>query len=56
MKLKLGGIYMGVISSIEEFGAFVEFNGGQQILLHISELSHEQVMLAVNVPEFKKAG
>ncbi|KAL0344017.1 UNVERIFIED_CONTAM: Polyribonucleotide nucleotidyltransferase 2, mitochondrial [Sesamum angustifolium] len=38
-----GGIYKGVVSSIKEYGAFVEFNGGQQGLLHISELSHEPV-------------
>ncbi|KAK4417791.1 Polyribonucleotide nucleotidyltransferase 2, mitochondrial [Sesamum alatum] len=38
-----GGIYKGVITSIKEYGAFVEFNGGQQGLLHISELSHEPV-------------
>ncbi|KAL0450686.1 UNVERIFIED_CONTAM: Polyribonucleotide nucleotidyltransferase 2, mitochondrial [Sesamum latifolium] len=38
-----GGIYKGVVTSIKEYGAFVEFNGGQQGLLHISELSHEPV-------------
>ncbi|KAG8384848.1 hypothetical protein BUALT_Bualt04G0161100 [Buddleja alternifolia] len=38
-----GGVYKGIVSSIKEYGAFVEFNGGQQGLLHISELSHEPV-------------
>ncbi|XP_011098446.1 polyribonucleotide nucleotidyltransferase 2, mitochondrial [Sesamum indicum] len=38
-----GGIYKGIVTSIKEYGAFVEFNGGQQGLLHISELSHEPV-------------
>ncbi|KAL0377408.1 UNVERIFIED_CONTAM: Polyribonucleotide nucleotidyltransferase 2, mitochondrial [Sesamum radiatum] len=38
-----GGVYKGVVTSIKEYGAFVEFNGGQQGLLHISELSHEPV-------------
>ncbi|KAK8960926.1 hypothetical protein KSP40_PGU000596 [Platanthera guangdongensis] len=39
-EIQVGRIYKGVISSIKEYGAFVEFNGGQQGLLHISELSH----------------
>ncbi|KAF7818445.1 polyribonucleotide nucleotidyltransferase 2, mitochondrial [Senna tora] len=42
-EIEVGGIYKGVVTSIKEFGAFVEFNGGQQGLLHISELSHEPV-------------
>ncbi|KAJ8479585.1 hypothetical protein OPV22_023312 [Ensete ventricosum] len=42
-EIEVGGIYKGVVSSIKEYGAFVEFNGGQQGLLHISELSHETV-------------
>lgn len=42
-ELEDGRIYKGVVYAIKEYGAFVEFNGGQQGLLHISELSHEQV-------------
>ncbi|KAL7100665.1 hypothetical protein ACP275_08G009400 [Erythranthe tilingii] len=42
-EIEKGGVYKGVVSSIKEYGAFVEFNGGQQGLLHISELSHEPV-------------
>ncbi|KAH7532482.1 hypothetical protein FEM48_Zijuj04G0024600 [Ziziphus jujuba var. spinosa] len=42
-EIEIGGIYKGVVTSIKEYGAFVEFNGGQQGLLHISELSHEPV-------------
>ncbi|KAG6790121.1 hypothetical protein POTOM_006268 [Populus tomentosa] len=42
-EIEVGGIYKGIISSIKEYGAFVEFNGGQQGLLHVSELSHEPV-------------
>ncbi|KAJ6797133.1 polyribonucleotide nucleotidyltransferase 2, mitochondrial [Iris pallida] len=42
-EMEVGRMYKGVISSIKEYGAFVEFNGGQQGLLHISELSNEQV-------------
>ncbi|KAK9691580.1 hypothetical protein RND81_09G205700 [Saponaria officinalis] len=42
-EIEVGGVYKGIVSSIKEYGAFVEFNGGQQGLLHISELSHEPV-------------
>ncbi|KAG0483265.1 hypothetical protein HPP92_011349 [Vanilla planifolia] len=40
-EIQVGRIYKGIVSSIKEYGAFVELNGGQQGLLHISELSHE---------------
>ncbi|XP_074312378.1 polyribonucleotide nucleotidyltransferase 2, mitochondrial [Silene latifolia] len=42
-EIEVGGIYKGIVASIKEYGAFVEFNGGQQGLLHTSELSHEPV-------------
>ncbi|WCJ21022.1 polyribonucleotide nucleotidyltransferase putative [Euphorbia peplus] len=42
-EIEIGGLYKGIVTSIKEYGAFVEFNGGQEGLLHISELSHEQV-------------
>lgn len=42
-EIEVGRIYKGMVTSIKEYGAFVEFNGGQQGLLHISELSHEPV-------------
>ncbi|XP_073060324.1 polyribonucleotide nucleotidyltransferase 2, mitochondrial isoform X2 [Primulina eburnea] len=42
-EIEMGGVYKGVVTSIKEYGAFVEFNGGQQGLLHVSELSHEPV-------------
>ncbi|XP_062219675.1 polyribonucleotide nucleotidyltransferase 2, mitochondrial [Phragmites australis] len=42
-EIEVGRTYKGIVSSIKEYGAFVEFNGGQQGLLHISELSHEPV-------------
>ncbi|KAL4568351.1 hypothetical protein LXL04_023961 [Taraxacum kok-saghyz] len=41
--IEVGGVYKGIITSIKEYGAFVEFNGGQHGLLHVSELSHEPV-------------
>lgn len=40
-EIEVGGIYKGIVASVKEYGAFVEFNGGQHGLLHISELSHE---------------
>ncbi|KAG8081160.1 hypothetical protein GUJ93_ZPchr0007g4674 [Zizania palustris] len=42
-EIEVGKTYKGTVSSIKEYGAFVEFNGGQHDLLHISELSHEPV-------------
>ncbi|KAH0750802.1 hypothetical protein KY290_030034, partial [Solanum tuberosum] len=42
-EIEIGGVYKGIVVSVKEYGAFVEFNGGQQGLLHISELSHDQV-------------
>ncbi|TXG54690.1 hypothetical protein EZV62_019946 [Acer yangbiense] len=42
-EIEVGGIYKGIVTSVKEYGAFVEFNGGQQGLLHISELSHDLV-------------
>ncbi|KAG8059832.1 hypothetical protein GUJ93_ZPchr0002g26292 [Zizania palustris] len=42
-EIEVGKTYKGIVSSIKEYGAFVEFNGGQHDLLHISELSHEPV-------------
>ncbi|CAH1412980.1 unnamed protein product [Lactuca virosa] len=41
--IEVGGVYKGIITSIKEYGAFVEFNGGQHGLLHVSELSHEPI-------------
>ncbi|XP_057758466.1 polyribonucleotide nucleotidyltransferase 2, mitochondrial [Arachis stenosperma] len=48
-EIEVGGIYKGVVTSIKEYGAFVEFNGGQQGLLHISELSHEPVSRVADI-------
>uniref|UniRef100_M1A8G6 polyribonucleotide nucleotidyltransferase n=1 Tax=Solanum tuberosum TaxID=4113 RepID=M1A8G6_SOLTU len=42
-EIEIGGVYKGIVVSVKEYGAFVEFNGGQQGLLHISELSHDPV-------------
>ncbi|KAL9681748.1 hypothetical protein QQ045_013536 [Rhodiola kirilowii] len=48
-EIEIGGIYKGVVTSIKEYGVFVEFNGGQQGLLHISEISHEPVSRVTDV-------
>lgn len=42
-EIEVGGVYKGIVTSVKEYGAFVEFNGGQHGLLHISELSHAPV-------------
>jgi polyribonucleotide nucleotidyltransferase len=40
---EVGKAYPGVVKSVRDFGAFVEFIPGTQGLLHISELSDEYV-------------
>ncbi|KAK1438824.1 hypothetical protein QVD17_04635 [Tagetes erecta] len=47
--IEVGGVYKGIVTSIKEYGAFVEFNGGQHGLLHVSELSHEPVSRITDV-------
>lgn len=42
-EVEVGGVYKATVTSIKEYGAYVEFNEGQQGLLHISELSHDRV-------------
>ncbi|RWR91770.1 polyribonucleotide nucleotidyltransferase 2, mitochondrial isoform X1 [Cinnamomum micranthum f. kanehirae] len=44
-EIEIGGIYKGIVASVKEYGAFVEFNGGQQGLLHISELVSDLVSI-----------
>jgi len=40
-KYKIGGIYEGVVSSIKEFGVFIQIEPGIESLCHISELDHK---------------
>ena len=42
-EIKVGAIYDGKVSSIKEFGAFVEISPGRDGLCHISELDHGYV-------------
>ncbi len=42
-EVKVGKVYAGKVSSVKEYGAFVEVLPGQDGLLHISEMSDEYV-------------
>ncbi|KAJ7297285.1 hypothetical protein O6H91_Y067800 [Diphasiastrum complanatum] len=51
--IEVGGTYTGTVMAIKDFGAFIEFDGGQQGLLHISEISHQHV---ASVADFVSIG
>ena len=38
-----GQIFSGVVTSIKEFGAFVEFAPGKEGMVHISKISKERI-------------
>ena len=42
-EVKIGKIYSGRVSSVKDFGAFIEVTPGQDGLCHISELDAEYV-------------
>jgi polyribonucleotide nucleotidyltransferase len=42
-KPDVGARYKGKIGSMREFGAFVEFSGGQEAMIHVSELAEGYV-------------
>jgi len=48
-EVKVGKIYTGKVSSIKDFGAFIELTPGQDGLCHISELDTEYVKSANDV-------
>jgi polyribonucleotide nucleotidyltransferase len=52
-EVEIGKIYRGKITSVKDFGAFVEILPGQEGLCHVSELSTEYVK---NVGEVVKVG
>jgi len=52
-EVKVGKIYEGRVSSVKDFGAFVEILPGKDGLVHISELSEEYVQ---SVAEICKVG
>jgi len=39
-EIKVGAIYEGKVSSIKDFGAFIEISPGRDGLCHVSELDH----------------
>jgi small subunit ribosomal protein S1 len=47
-KLEVGAVLEGTISSVRDFGAFVDL-GGVEGLVHVSELSHQRVAHAQDV-------
>ncbi|KAL6007069.1 hypothetical protein ACLOJK_032565 [Asimina triloba] len=47
-EIEVGGIYKGVVTSVKEYGAFVEFNGGQQGFRNPSRLPTDLVLVASN--------
>lgn len=42
-KLEVGAVFQGPVTSITNFGAFVDLGGGVEGMVHVSELSHKQV-------------
>ena len=42
-EIEVGEIYSGVITTITNFGAFVELIKGKEGLLHISNMTHERL-------------
>ncbi|GLJ07159.1 hypothetical protein SUGI_0060050 [Cryptomeria japonica] len=42
-EIEVGGLYKGVVTSIKDYGAFVNLGGDTEGLLHISQLSHDQI-------------
>src|SRR6266851_646315 len=47
-KLEVGAVLEGMVSSVRDFGAFVDL-GGLEGLVHVSELSHQRVAHAQDV-------
>ena len=48
-EVKVGKVYTGRVSSVKDFGAFIEVVPGQDGLCHISELDREYVRSADDV-------
>ena len=42
-EIEVGGIYLGTVTRLMTFGAFVDVGGGKEGLLHISKISKERV-------------
>jgi polyribonucleotide nucleotidyltransferase len=46
---EIGGIYLGTVKKIMDFGAFIEIRPGQEGLCHISELDEKRVAKVTDV-------
>ncbi|MEN9834021.1 MAG: polyribonucleotide nucleotidyltransferase, partial [Pseudomonadota bacterium] len=46
---EIGGIYLGTVKRIVDFGAFIEIRPGQEGLCHISELEEGRVNKVTDV-------
>jgi len=46
MDIELGQVYMGKVTRVEDYGAFVELLPGKMSLLHVSQISPERVRSA----------
>lgn len=53
MALKVGDIIEGKVNGVSKFGCFVDLDGGESGLVHISELSNKYVE---NIDDFIKKG
>lgn len=53
MELEAGSVVEGRVVRVTDFGAFVELPGGEQGLVHISQIAHEFVR---NVRDFLNEG
>lgn len=53
MELEAGSVVEGRVVRVTDFGAFVELPGGEQGLVHISQIAHEFVK---NVRDFLNEG
>lgn len=53
-EIQVGKIYQGRITSVKDFGAFVEVLPGQEGLVHISELSNDYVERVEDVVQFNQ--
>ncbi|MGI6354403.1 MAG: polyribonucleotide nucleotidyltransferase [Lentisphaerae bacterium] len=42
-EVEIGKVYCGIVKSIKDFGAFVEFMPGQEGLVHISEMADHRI-------------
>jgi polyribonucleotide nucleotidyltransferase len=49
MDIELGEVYLGKVTRVEDYGAFVELMPGKLSLLHVSQISSERLKSAKDV-------